>query len=101
MPSWLTDVLYIYEITPKPSVLRIQTVDALKRFSSRYSRGYYVNWPAVAAKHNGIEIIPYQRSQRYNLDWYYPWDVASGCIWHKYGADIKLVAEARPGKAKR
>lgn len=33
----------------------------------------------------GLEICPYQDECRWNpfTFWYYPWDVASGCIWHE------------------
>ena len=27
-------------------------------------------------------ITPYQWELRFELDWYYGWDVASGCVWN-------------------
>jgi hypothetical protein len=40
----------------------------------------YVNWGDVGEKYAGIEISPYFPEFRMNR-WYYPWDVASGCVW--------------------
>jgi hypothetical protein len=40
-----------------------------------------IDWEAVARDYEGIEICPYLQNQRMGSDWYYPWDVASGCIW--------------------
>lgn len=42
-----------------------------------------INWQSVARDYSGIEICPYQWDLRMELDWYYGWDVASGCIWAK------------------
>jgi hypothetical protein len=47
---------------------------------TRY-RDYAINWSAVAKAYQGIIIAPYIRSARMSLNWYYPWDCASGCIW--------------------
>ena len=41
----------------------------------------YINWKKVSHDYGGIEIIPYLNKKR-NIDWYYTWDVASGCIWN-------------------
>lgn len=41
-----------------------------------------IDWAAVAAEgYQGVIIAPYQWSLRMNLQWYYPWDCASGCLW--------------------
>lgn len=40
-----------------------------------------VDWEAVSKKYSGIEISPYFSQFRLEKFWYYPWDVASGCIW--------------------
>lgn len=41
-----------------------------------------IDWVSVAKSYDGIEICPYQPRMR-GLDWYEPWDVASGCIWRR------------------
>ena len=40
-----------------------------------------IDWSEVARDYDGIEICPYQYKFRMDYSWYYPWDVASGCIW--------------------
>lgn len=40
----------------------------------------HVLWGDVAEKYSGVEISPYFPQFRMNR-WYYPWDVASGCVW--------------------
>jgi len=44
----------------------------------------HINWKLVIKNFDGIEIAPYLWSRRFTGDasqWYYGWDVASGCIW--------------------
>lgn len=41
-----------------------------------------IDWQVVASKYDGILIPIYQWSRRNELDWYYTWDCASGCIWN-------------------
>ena len=63
----------------------IRTEKELLDFNSKYgieirwSTG--IDWLKVSKDYDGIEICPYQWNQRMELDWYYGWDVASGCIW--------------------
>ena len=38
-------------------------------------------WENIARDYSGIEICPYLHNFRYTQSWYYPWDIASGCIW--------------------
>ena len=40
-----------------------------------------IDWVAVSKDYDGIEICPFQSSERLRVHWYYPWDVGSGCIW--------------------
>ncbi len=62
----------------------IRTEKELLDFQSKYgvemSWGTGIKWEDVAKDYDGIEICPYQSDQR-TLDWYYIWDVASGCVW--------------------
>lgn len=43
-----------------------------------------INWQLVASHYKGVIITPYQGQRRLNrnCNWYYGWDVASGCIWN-------------------
>ena len=51
-----------------------------------------INWPKVAQDYAGIEICPYRSDKRMSSDWYYGWDVASGCVWSSKGfAGIKEI----------
>lgn len=44
----------------------------------------YILWNDLRKKYDGIIIAPYQWSCRLSkeTEWYYTWDVASGCIWN-------------------
>lgn len=50
-----------------------------------------IHWAGIAAEHQGVVIAPYQWPLRMRLDWYYPWDCASGCIW-----DPAAIKEVMP-----
>jgi hypothetical protein len=92
-PDWLdrmafgseppTGKHYVYKLElDKSEYLIINSDSQLKAFSKRYSLGPYdVNWPLVAIEFNGIIISPFLYRVAGNHDWYYPWDVASGCTW--------------------
>lgn len=43
----------------------------------------YIDWAAVAAQWDGIEIAPYLWRRRLSFDsiWYYGWDCACGVTW--------------------
>ena len=49
------------------------------KYRDRYTRG--IDWFEVSRDYDGVEICPYQQKFRMSYSWYYPWDVASGCIW--------------------
>ena len=60
------------------------TIKELEKFkfgNKKYKQ--YINWNMVAKNFSGIEICPYSFPLRMQLDWYYSWDVASGCVWNK------------------
>jgi hypothetical protein len=68
-------------------ILRLQTEEAILDFGRKFGvvkRGFRsVDWPRVTNIYAGIEIAPYQwtlRSDR-RVEWYYGWDIASGCVW--------------------
>jgi hypothetical protein len=120
LPSdYMADVKYIYKIelnyaekledSPYDRVLKVDTVEDLSSLSMEYGvtdrYGYTkLNWRRFSNDYGGIEICPYQgykhnpetdRNIRMSpdYDWYYPWDVASGCVWDA-GAirNIELLA---------
>lgn len=101
MPEWLEDGKYLYEVRPNYSVgglaagkngdyvggvLRLSTKEEVVAFSRTYSNFEKVNWFEVSLIWDGIEICPYQSDLRLSMhNWYYTWDVASGCIWRPSG----------------
>jgi hypothetical protein len=62
-------------------ILHIDSYEMLCAFSKNYGNRDRVDWMRVASEYQGIVIAPYQWDARYSLNWYYSWDVASGCIW--------------------
>jgi hypothetical protein len=63
----------------------ISDVSALDAFDSEFrggTNGSGIDWATVASCHDGMIIAPYQWGRRSQLDWYYGWDCASGCIWN-------------------
>ena len=83
---------HLYEININESeMLMIRTTEDFEGLEARYGRRgnapqewkneLHIDWPAIAQDYAGIEICPYQGSKRRASQWYYPWDVASGCIW--------------------
>ena len=97
MPHWYESYEHLYEIKVNPAnILFISSPEQFKMFEAEYgSPGRWdetnINWVRVASRYAGIEICPYQYSFRNKSDWYYPWDVASGCVWH--GEGIVSVTE--------
>jgi hypothetical protein len=41
-----------------------------------------IEWEKVSGVYDGIIITPYIWERRMDLNWYYTWDCASGCIWN-------------------
>jgi hypothetical protein len=52
-----------------------------------------IDWPKVTSHYDGIEICPYRTDMRMESDWYYGWDVASGCVWNASGIKELISAE--------
>ena len=102
---------YIHKINITPGSLRslntkdnngllvINNVDDLLLFDKRYKETiawYYpfdkkrsrIDWKKVSQDYGGIEICPYlgdrliKEGKWRRLEWYWSWDVASGCIWN-------------------
>lgn len=86
MPDWLDDYSHAFYLDLDYSkILRINDDKKFEQFEETYSdhsNAYgNVDWSFVAMKYKGIEIIPYRMEYRTESFWYYPWDIASGCIW--------------------
>lgn len=94
MPQWKGDYLYSLEIDTTKCLVIKDEVDLLD-FTKKYGRtreGWpiqsdteldhaNIEWRLVAYQYSGIIIPQYFNRLRLDLMWYYPWDVASGCIW--------------------
>jgi hypothetical protein len=94
MPQWGRGMNYIYLVKiNKGRMFNINSESELLKFHERFSTddGEMVDWTAVAKHADGIEICPYQHSQRMSLDWYYGWDLASGCVWNPTWVRLSLV----------
>lgn len=104
MPDWRKDYdsVFLLEIN-ESSVLQMRTKKQLLEFTKKYSPKQYepyseknlIDWTQVVKDYDGIEIIPYVKSARMDerTNWYYPWDVASGCIWSAGGIrSIKKIS---------
>jgi hypothetical protein len=104
LPSMLADVRYLYEVIPNMDrIISLRTVEQVRKFDRDFGTNRYpgferdgfeeVRWKEVARHADGIEICPYQWTLRTAIDWYYAWDVASGCIWRPDGLrELRLVA---------
>lgn len=91
---------YRIHLAPDANILYLRTVGDLLSFSSRYPAAIGgiaavgIDWVAVADHWQGIVIAPYQWQVRLQLNWYYTWDCASGCIWDAAAiAGIDLLRE--------
>lgn len=85
-PRWEQDYIHIVKIN-ETNMKVIKYYEQLIEFHNEYhvSDEYGTNmidWNRVAQKYSGIEIAPFIRKYNPNIEWYYTWDVASGCIWN-------------------
>lgn len=68
-------------------LLVIKNNDEFDAFFNKYKifsktlNYFLIDWKKVSNDYGGIEICPYLKDKRM-VTWYYPWDVASGCIWN-------------------
>jgi len=86
MEDWEHDNVFKLNIN-KTNILKISHILELKLYDRIYGMDYngmrMMNWVEVAEDYDGIEIAPYINGAQFEYDWYYGWDVASGCIWNK------------------
>lgn len=103
---------YVYKLQINTEfVLRVKGAKAIDEFTQAHRvkfplpnevmwsvmslRGW-INWEQVARAHAGVEIAPYCWSRRLSphTQWYYGWDVASGCLWdEKAFKKVTLLAD--------
>jgi hypothetical protein len=82
-------------------VLLVNTLAKLDAFHARYGQDFgtgrfpdiRINWDAVTAEYDGLEIAPYQWQRRLERDWmwYYGWDCAAGVIWRPRHATVTYL----------
>lgn len=93
------EVIHEVELTKDAQILYLKTAQELKTFNEVFieplGTGFSyssINWNKVAKIYQGIIIAPYQWDCRLNsnINWYYGWDCASGCIW-----DAEAIASVR------
>jgi len=104
-------------ISDKANILYIRNGKQLEKFTKDYQKlpsgmkeayeksgfglelgSMWIDWKKVAKKYQGIVITPYLWKYRMdiNIEWYYPWDCASGCIWDKDAIEsIKLLSSVK------
>lgn len=86
MPEWEYDNVFELKIN-ESKILMISNMNELMEFNNMYLDDNPMNfngnidWREVSKKYSGIEIAPFIWKGRNELNWYYSWDVASGCIW--------------------
>ena len=93
---------YRVELKPR-TLLRIRTHAGIQQFFRRYKApgcgpamsiiAGGIDWPRVAERWAGIEIAPYLGMGEHHewLQWYYGWDVASGCVWDPPAAGVTFT----------
>ena len=95
MPEWLgvgnRAGYKVHLEIDKSNVLIISNLEEFDLFHNTYCTSHpflksasLINWKKLSESYDGIEISDYfyQRRLEEHCSWYYPWDVASGCIWN-------------------
>ena len=100
MPQWLEESTYLYEIKLGSDVLQISNDEEFQKLEDDFlvfaPHGQKaMDWGLIQNNgHSGIEICPYNQGRRWKSDWYYGWDVGSGCIWDSRGiVEVTLLAQ--------
>lgn len=83
--------LNVLKITNYEELVEFQKIYLAQTSDYRRMSNYDINWAKVAENYDGIEIAPYIYKARYEHQWYYGWDVASGCIWNTSKLKYKLL----------
>jgi len=100
MPEWLEEATYLYEIKLGSDVLQISNDDEFQNLEDEFLifapyGQKAMDWGLIQnAGYSGLEICPYNEGRRWGSDWYYGWDVGSGCIWDSKGiVEVTLLAQ--------
>jgi len=102
MPEMINKANYLYKIEVNyDKVKAVHSEAEFRIFEKEYGvkskpwREITIDWKKLQDDgFAGIEICPYFNSKRYTAQWYYSWDVASGCIWDPAGLiDFELIGE--------
>lgn len=106
MKSFVGDRDHVYRLTlDRSRIAHLLTEGDMLRFNRMYyaikddSGDSYIDWQRVSRDYDGIIICPYHYKLRQKLFWYYPWDVASGCIW-RFRA-LQNVEDISPSRSER
>ena len=95
-------LVFILESMP-PRIKKIRNSKQLVEFNNEYSvktsSGELIDWLRVSQEYDGIEICPYLSKMKMKYNWYYTWDVASGCIWNNF-TEVKMKKLGKLGKVK-
>lgn len=73
------------QLTDDADILHLSAVEELEKFHEKYNNGNYIDWQKVKQDFDGIFISDYNKfegSGKSYANWYYTWDVSSGCIWN-------------------
>lgn len=107
---------YLYRVELGESrILQVATASAFDDFEETYAtlraatvlwtpsalsiipkvvQGRHIDWRAVSADYDGIEIAPYRQDRAAWTDeraWYMNWDIASGCVWRPRGVRLTFL----------
>jgi hypothetical protein len=88
----------VYEVVlaDTANLLYLNHPEDVRGLMSRFSNGKRsweeaIDWVTLATEYQGIIIAPYHWQCRLEVQWYYGWDCASGCIW-----DVSAVEQLEP-----
>lgn len=87
----------VYQIDLKMPLLKISNKSQIDKFTEKYGTSQKIRWGDVQKDYPGILFDPYLEKVQY--PWYSNIDVASGCIWNKNAADIKLIFDKKKNVA--
>ncbi len=106
MPDWRKERIHEYEVAlGTENILRLTNAADILSFGKQYKTSLVKepvpseieeflmvpDWIKVAEEYDGIEIAPYCWPLRLEVQWYYPWDCASGCLWRPKDTTLKLL----------
>jgi hypothetical protein len=105
---------HLVTLDPDSQVLRIDSSEGLLAFHGTYGvetdferrnrdvfqqDSWPIDWYEVAQDYDGIIIAPYQWGSRLQVDFYYNWECASGCIWTTDAiASVEIVSSSTKEK---